>query len=247
MERISPGALTRLALGLALLSVATVASYAVDGVIEINEAKALAGGVTVGDGAGFPVLISESGSYRLTGNLTVPNEDTTAISITASDVTLDLNGFAIIGPVACAGTPPTCTPSGGIGVGIFHAGSRLTVINGVVKGMGSHGISSGFGDNRVENVHVVSNGEAGIKGGQGDIIRGNTVRLCGADGISAGFGSLVLENTLAFNAGFGIALSSPTAGFAGNILRGNNGGGGPQVDGGTQIGTNLCNANTTCP
>ena len=30
---------------------------ATDGVIEINQARALAGGVTVGDAAGFPVLI----------------------------------------------------------------------------------------------------------------------------------------------------------------------------------------------
>ena len=49
---------------------------AVDGVVEINQAKALAGGVTAGDTAGFPATISQSGSYRLTGNLTVPDADT---------------------------------------------------------------------------------------------------------------------------------------------------------------------------
>ena len=56
---------------------------AVDGVIEINQARALAGGVTPGDAAGFPVTITASGSYRLTGNLTV-DENTTAISVTAA-------------------------------------------------------------------------------------------------------------------------------------------------------------------
>ena len=42
---------------------------AVDGVIEINQAKALAGGVTPSDTPGFPVSIDTAGSYRLTGNL----------------------------------------------------------------------------------------------------------------------------------------------------------------------------------
>jgi hypothetical protein len=38
---------------------------AVDGVIEINQAKVLAAG-------GFPFFITTGGSYRLTSNLTVP-------------------------------------------------------------------------------------------------------------------------------------------------------------------------------
>ena len=42
---------------------------AVDGVIEINDARARAGQVTPGDNAGYPVVINEPGSYRLTGNL----------------------------------------------------------------------------------------------------------------------------------------------------------------------------------
>jgi len=49
-----------------------------------------------GDAAGFPVTISEVGSYRLTGNLSIGSTD--AIEITADNVTLDLNGFLIIGP-----------------------------------------------------------------------------------------------------------------------------------------------------
>ena len=51
----------------------------------------MAGNVTPGDTPGFPVTISKAGSYRLSGNLTVPNKDTTAILIVADDVTLDLN------------------------------------------------------------------------------------------------------------------------------------------------------------
>ena len=52
------------AIALALASTLGLAgqAYAVDGVIEINQARALAGGVTPGDTAGFPVTISVSGS-----------------------------------------------------------------------------------------------------------------------------------------------------------------------------------------
>ena len=52
------------------LGLATPA-LAVDGVIEINQARAMAGGITAGDNPGFPVNLTESGSYRLTSDLTV--------------------------------------------------------------------------------------------------------------------------------------------------------------------------------
>ncbi|MGC2493226.1 hypothetical protein, partial [Candidatus Binatus sp.] len=65
---------------------------AVDGTIEINQVKALV--------AGFPYVISASGSYRLTGNLTVSSTGADAIDVNASHVTIDLNGFSINGPGA---------------------------------------------------------------------------------------------------------------------------------------------------
>jgi hypothetical protein len=84
------------AVGAALLA-SPVAVHAVDGVALIDQAKALAGNVTPGDAAGFPVTISRPGSYRLSSNLTVP-AGVNAVHITASGVTLDLNGFTIVGP-----------------------------------------------------------------------------------------------------------------------------------------------------
>ena len=58
---------------------------AVDGVIEINQAKALAGGVTTTDAAGFPVTLDASGSYRLTGDLTLASADTIGRTPSASN------------------------------------------------------------------------------------------------------------------------------------------------------------------
>ena len=46
--------------------------YAVDGVVLINQSAALAGNVTPGGTPGFPVTVSVSGSYTLSGNTQRP-------------------------------------------------------------------------------------------------------------------------------------------------------------------------------
>ena len=84
---------------LTVLSIGLLWSHAVlavDGVIEINQAAATADGVTPGDTPGFPVTLSQPGSYRLTGPLSITSIlGGTAIAITTSDVALDLNGFRV--------------------------------------------------------------------------------------------------------------------------------------------------------
>jgi hypothetical protein len=65
------------------------------GVVLITQAKAMAGGVTPGDAPGFPVSITRPGSYRLTSNLRLLSGP--AIEILADNVSLNLNGFAIVG------------------------------------------------------------------------------------------------------------------------------------------------------
>ena len=76
---------------------------AAEGAVGIDQTKALNGGVTANDTAGFPVTLSQPGHYRLTGNLTVSDPMAQAIYITAPNVTLDLNGFTIQGPNKCVG------------------------------------------------------------------------------------------------------------------------------------------------
>ena len=75
LRRSCASALTLASLGLAFCAPA----LAVDGVIEINQARALAGGVTSGDTPGFPVIIDTAGSYTLTSDLTTSG---TVIDIT---------------------------------------------------------------------------------------------------------------------------------------------------------------------
>jgi len=146
--------------------------YAVSGVIEINQARAKAGGVTPGDTPLFPVTISQPGSYRLTGILDVTDatarpsgtaaENTTAILVTANSVTIDLNGFMIKGPTVCSGSPLTCSP-GGVGHGIdAFTKSGVAVTNGIVQGMGGDGLHVSFIATRVESVLALDNFGPGI-------------------------------------------------------------------------------------
>jgi hypothetical protein len=196
-----------------------------DGVITIDQAKAEAGGVTPGDAPGFPVTLSQGGSYRLSGNLVVGNAGTTAIDVTADNVTLDLNGFAILGATSCSGEPTSCYPIGS-GDGVrFAAGNRkagLTVRNGTIRGMGGNGIyghasSQGY---TIERVKVIGNGGWGIALA-GAVITDNVVMRNGQHGIG-GSTLQVRGNTVLHNGVAGLFLVR--SGYGHNTLHGNNGG-----------------------
>jgi hypothetical protein len=111
---------------LAAFALVPLTAAAVDGVILIDQNKALAGSVTPGDAPGFPVTITRPGSYRLSGNLTLP-ASANGIAITSDGVFLDLNGFTITG-------------LGGATNGITDenvAHSQITVRNGRITGFPS--------------------------------------------------------------------------------------------------------------
>jgi len=294
-------------LGVLGLGIAPAPATAVDGVIEINQARALAGGVTATDTAGFPVTIDASGSFRLTSDLTVPM-NTTGISITgatAKRVSIDLNGFSIKGPVTCT-NPPTVTCSGGtLGRGIDVNGTTgvtLDVAHGVIEGMGAWGISAGdatlrdlrirhngadgviIGSGLVENVVATNNHLYGISTSDASIVRGSAAARNGGIGIEVNGSSLVINSTAYLNVGTGIfggggvvsgcasvanqgygidaaggtvvdsnirnntgyGLKGTSAGYARNVLSGNNGAGAEVDPGAVQMGTNLCNG-ASCP
>lgn len=149
----------------ALLATLVSPARAVDGVIEINMTVAETGGVTGDLGAdppGFPVVITQPGSYRLTGPLQIG--EVSAIEVFADHVTIDLNGFAIAGPASCSGTPVTgCTPSGGpaaIDAMLDVYSTHTTVRNGVIRG--SSGVGANLGRNaRLEDVVLEVNAGGG--------------------------------------------------------------------------------------
>jgi hypothetical protein len=234
---------------------------AVDGTIEINDAKVKAA-------TGYPYKITTGGSYRLTGNLTV-TAAFDAIDVTAADVTIDLNGFSIVG-------------TGG-NFGINASGqSDVTVENGAVTGF-TNGVDVGP-SGIVRNVHADWN-TGGIFGGNNTVIEGctannsttfngitcaaacaisgNTANGNAGAGIVSGNGSVISGNTAfhntsnvgidcigsgclisgntAFNNNIGIAAKDATTGYAGNVLDQTS-----NVANGTNLGHNLCSG-VICP
>jgi hypothetical protein len=200
--------------------------HAVDGVVLINQNAALAGNVTPGDTPGFPVTISVAGSYRLSGNLTVPDANTTAIQIVSDNVTIDLNGFSIIGPTVCSGTPVTSCNPFGLGSGVSTSNSNIFVSNGTIRGLGFKGVNFfAGGQQRVEKVNAISNGVGGIKVGSGSVAS-CTATNNGQHGIEVI--GIAIDNTAEFNGGDGIrvegvaanntAISSAGAGLNGSVV-----------------------------
>ena len=212
--------------GLILGSLAALAAasgaQAGDGVIEINHAAAIAGGVTSYDDPGYPVTIVPGFSYRLTSDLRVSNGNVGVIEgfvptilnqpSNNGTITLDLNGFSvrcfagviIIGGQSCSGTA----------IGIDLADIKgVTVKNGTVRGMGADGLRLGT-EAHVENIRATDNGDflggniAGIYCGENCTVRNSTTARNGRYGIFTGSHSRVLDSTAESNEQDGIRVGS---------------------------------------
>jgi hypothetical protein len=181
--------------------------YAVDGVILIDQNHAIAGGVTPGDAPGFPVTISQPGSYRLSGNLTVPTVSTAGIVITADHVTIDLNGFSISGTVVCFQTPALCEPVSD-SAGILSLSQFTKVVNGNVYGMGYGLLLNGAGS-YVEKVLVDTCFWMGIYIKSGVVVN-NIVTRNGTVGILADGSATISGNNAIGNGQYGYSLTCPT-------------------------------------
>jgi hypothetical protein len=185
-------------------------SSADDGVVLIDQATVMTSG-------GFPYKITESGSYRLKGNLVVTAADTTAINIGASNVTIDLNGFSITGPGSSIGL---------YGIADLNAGTAVAVRNGTISGFsygiqltGSGGLKDAVTAAIIENMTVYNNG-VGISSGLSSVLRDNVVTGNTLDGIRTGFYSTIAGNTVTKNGDVGIATNCPSN-LVGNIAVGN--------------------------
>ena len=138
-----------------------------------------------------PYTISSPGSYYLSSNLTVTSGS--AITITASQVTLDLNGFTISSTAASAN-----------GTGILLAGGNadITILNGHIKGSviysgggySGPGFANGiyFSGSSPKNVRVSGVSVSGCSGygiyltlGDSTVVESCTVRTVGSYGIQA--------------------------------------------------------------
>ncbi|HUD43581.1 MAG TPA: hypothetical protein VMR06_16450 [Dokdonella sp.] len=122
----------------------------------------------------WPFAITTSGSYRLTANMLAP-ATSSAIVITANNVTLDLNGFTVSQSLLI----PPCSPDTTTGYGstcastaspvlISATGRNITIKNGVVYNGPGGGISLNVGSPTeamygvFEDLRVIGNRGIGI-------------------------------------------------------------------------------------
>ncbi len=200
--------------------------YAQDAVVLIDQTRVMAGNITPGDAPGFPATISRSGSYRLASNLVISPAGATAIQITASNVTLDLNGFSIVGPGGCSVDSQglTSCPAPGSGVGVLagddlHPGARsITVRNGSVRGMTLTGIQITGDGSMVENVASDGNYQDGFN--VNGLVSESSATGNGLDGI---LGQTIRNSTATANRRVGISVRTLGGVATGNVSTRNGG------------------------
>lgn len=146
-----------------------------------------------------PFTISTAGSYYLTTNLT-GTAGQSGVIISASDVTLDLNGFALVGGVSSLN-----------GVSIGSARTNITIRNGSIRGWGSYGIDAGFIVNsRLMDLNVSANIGRGIYVGDGNVVSGCAVRNNGSTGLLVGDACRVVDCVAVTNGADGIYAENGT-------------------------------------
>lgn len=159
--------------------------------IAINEAN------TPGD-ANSVFRITQPGSYYLTGNV-IGQASKQGITIAASNVTIDLNGFALLG-----------VPGSFFAIVNDFNPKSITIRNGSVSGWGSGGIvlSSGSHGGLIEHVMTHGNQGVGISSGSGFVVRNCTARENVSTGITIAGGSVVSGCTAYVNGFIGIQATS---------------------------------------
>jgi hypothetical protein len=183
---------------------------------------------------GFPFKIVASGSYILTSDLFVSSSTKDAIDISVSDVTIDLNGFSIIGP------------TNGTGVGIAAGAQHLiTIRNGEVAGMGFDGIETGH-SSQITNMRLLGNGNNGVTCADACDISHNVSDNNGLNGIVIGIGGHVASNVVQFNnAGIRVGVGElPANAVVSDNTSNHNPGGGIFVNGGSLVTGNVADNDT---
>jgi Right handed beta helix region len=235
-------------LAVALGCAGSQAALAVDGVVEINQARVDQGDISPGDRPGFPVSITAPGSYRLTGDLTENPQSGPMVVVDASNVTLDLNGFSLIGSAACGAAGGNCIPAGSAGFEGVYANigaHNLSVLHGVIRGMVGAGLDLQGLSARLVGVRAVGNANGGAQLGPYCVLSEVTAIGNGADGIRVDQGCSVSGSLASGNHDDGIEVTGPAGG--GSTVRENvavgNGGRGIAVCGGALVSDNEVSRN----
>ena len=185
--------------------------------------------------ARFPIsvagyTITNGGSYYLTADL-MPEGGDSGININVNDVTLDLNGFSILGGL-----------SSGQGISMNNR-DNVVVKNGTIRDFFFYGIAA-FQSTRcqLENLRVLNNAQHsssyyGIIAGTNCTIMGCTVMDNGS-GVKVDVDSNVVGNQIVNNTTDGLKLTGPGSYVADNIVKGN--GDNYDIAAGNQLNILLC-------
>lgn len=141
-------------------------------------------------------VIGQPGSYYLIDNI-VGVSGMNGIEITTNGVTLDLNGFALIGVSGSLKGVTTPTSSGLIGI---------TVKNGAVRGWGDIGVNI-LGEGHIQKLTVSECGNHGVFAQTRSIISQCSARNNGGTGIAGSHDSVVVDCVASQNA-VGISMNS---------------------------------------
>jgi hypothetical protein len=138
--------------------------------------------LTLPPGTFAQYVISTPGSYYLTTNiLGIPSASKVGILIQANNVTLDLNGFALIGNGSLYSGIWLTTPS------LVGGATNVAVFNGTVTGWYNAGVYTDGSENcRFERLILSNNGLEGLRGASDSQLLNCLVQTNGTHGLYAG-------------------------------------------------------------
>jgi hypothetical protein len=140
---------------------------------------------------GGTIKVTKGGSYFLGGNISSPVVNNPLILVQANNVTINLNGFVLVGTAT--------TGSTGSGIKVASGNSNLTVLNGTITKIRGNAI-------------VLSSNST---------VSGVTLTSNTGDGVDCTSSCLITNNIVNGNGGTGLNLSDGSSGYQNNILSGN--------------------------
>jgi hypothetical protein len=215
--------------------------------------------VPITGNSGFPVVITQPGSYILQANLTPPT-NIDAIDISSGNVTIDLNGFSIIGSASASNVWAISTVQTGIVV-------KNGILSGLGLGLGQNAlvedisvlnctstISIAVGSNSIVLRSQVVGGPhrgivcSGSSVGNNCLFSDDTVSGTGSNGIECfGQGCNVVKSTASDNTAHGLSCDGAGCSFIDNVSNSNGGSGIATLDGTSAASGNVFNGNTNTP
>lgn len=195
---------------------------------EVEPRVAISATNTPGDGDSV-FKITQPGSYYLTGNAAGAS-GRNGIEVASDNVTIDLNGFALVG-VTGALNGVQASGQGGVTIrggtingwpqaGVTGGGNGNTVVceDLIVRGNMGRGLDL-VDNSRVARCSVVGNTGLGLRLGSGSLAESCVIQGNGLGGAEVLSGSALVNSTIAFNGGVSVLLNGDGASCRENVIR----------------------------